>query len=122
MPDKTKLAQIQKKIGYQLNNVNLLQQAFTRKSFASINKQQNNEVLEFYGDRILDFIVTREFYNKYGSINNNAELVSSKSVSELSKKNVDLVRNTTIARQMMNLNFANLIRVRHTKERQSLKV
>ena len=121
MPDKTKLAQIQKKIGYQFNNVNLLQQAFTRKSFVSRNKQQNNEILEFYGDRILDFIVTREFYNQYGSINSNYELVSSKTVGELSKYNIDLVRNTTLAQQMINLNFANLIRVRHSKERQSLK-
>ncbi len=121
MPDKTKLAQIQKKIGYHFNNVNLLQQAFTRKSFASRNKQQNNEILEFYGDRILDFIVTREFYNKYGSINSNFELVSSKTVGELSKCNIDLIRNTTLAQQMINLNFANLIRVQHSKERQSLK-
>ena len=96
MQDKAKLVLIQKTIGYQFNNENLLQQAFTRKSFASLNKKQNNEVLEFYGDRILNFIVIKECYNKYGSIDNNFELVSSKNVKELSNCNVEMIRNTTV--------------------------
>lgn len=121
MPDKTKLVLIQKTIGYQFNNENLLRQAFTRKSFASINKRQNNEILEFYGDRILNLIVTKEFYNKYGRLDNNFELVSSKTVKELSICNVNLVRNATLAQQIINLNFANFIRVRFNSERESLK-
>lgn len=121
MTETEKLLKIQKTIGYQFNNENLLQQAFTRKSFSSRNKQQNNEVLEFYGDRILDFIVTKEFYNKYGSIDNNYELVSSKTVKELSSFNVELVRNTTLAQQIINLNLTNFIRVRYKSERKSLK-
>lgn len=102
MTDKTKLTLIQKTIGYQFNNENLLRQAFTRKSFASINKQKNNEVLEFYGDRVMNFIVIKEFYNKYGSIDNNLELVSSKTVKELSSCNVELIRNTIV---MMSYDF-----------------
>ena len=121
MPDKEKLELIQKIIGYQFNNENLLQQAFTRKSFASINKQQNNEVLEFYGDRVLNFVVIKEFYNKYGRIDNNLELVSSKTVKELSNCNVELIRNTTLAQQIVNLKFTNLIRVRYKSERKSIK-
>ena len=121
MTDKTKLTLIQKTIGYQFNNENLLRQAFTRKSFASINKQQNNEVLEFYGDRVLNFIVIKEFYNKYGSIDNNLELVSSKTVKELSSCNVELIRNTTLAQQIVNLKFTNFIRVRYKSERKSIK-
>ena len=121
MPGKTKLAKIQKTLGYQFSNENLLRQAFTRKSFASINKQQSNEVLEFYGDRILNFIVIKEFCNNYGSLDNNFELVSSKTVKELSSFNVELVRNTTLAQQILNLNFANLIRVRYKQERNTLK-
>ena len=121
MQDKAKLVLIQKTIGYQFNNENLLQQAFTRKSFASLNKKQNNEVLEFYGDRILNFIVIKEFYNKYGSIDNNFELVSSKNVKELSNCNVEMIRNTTLAQQIVNLKFTNFIRVRYKTERKSIK-
>ena len=121
MPVKAKLAKIQKTLGYHFNNENLLRQAFTRKSFASINKQQNNEVLEFYGDRILNFIVIKEFYNKYGSLDANSELISSKTIKELSTFNVDLVRNATLAQQIINLDFENFIRVRYKSERESLK-
>ena len=121
MPDKEKLELIQNTIGYQFKNENLLRQAFTRKSFASINKQQNNEILEFYGDRILNFIVIKEFYNKYGHIDNNFELVSSKTVKELNGSNVELIRNTTLSQQIINLSFTNFIRVRYKSERKSIK-
>ena len=50
---------IQDQIGYNFNNLNLLQQAFTRRSYSKENGGENNEVLEFIGDKVLDLIVTK---------------------------------------------------------------
>ena len=50
---------IQSQIGYEFNNLNLLQQAFTRRSYSEENGGENNEVLEFIGDKVLDLIVTK---------------------------------------------------------------
>ena len=46
---------IQSQIGYTFNNLDLLQQAFTRRSYSEENGGENNEVLELIGDKVLDF-------------------------------------------------------------------
>ena len=50
---------IQEQIGYHFNNLDLLQQAFTRRSYSEENGGENNEVLEFIGDKVLDFFVVK---------------------------------------------------------------
>ena len=50
---------IQSQIGYTFNNLDLLQQAFTRRSYSEENGGENNEVLEFIGDKVLDFFVVK---------------------------------------------------------------
>ena len=50
---------IQNQIGYTFNNLNLLQQAFTRRSYSEENGGENNEVLEFIGDKVLDLFVVK---------------------------------------------------------------
>lgn len=50
---------IQSQIGYYFNNLDLLQQAFTRRSYSEENGGENNEVLEFIGDKVLDFFVVK---------------------------------------------------------------
>lgn len=57
---------IQKTIGYEFDNVDLLAQAFTRKSYSQENGGQNNEVLEFVGDKVLDLVVTKILVDHYG--------------------------------------------------------
>jgi hypothetical protein len=56
---KEDLTQIQIKLDYQFKNVDLLDQAFTRKSYSEENGGSNNEVLEFFGDKALDLIVVK---------------------------------------------------------------
>ena len=66
MTQKT-LDVIQEKIGYKFNEQYLLVQAFTRKSFATENYNwEDNEKLEFVGDKVLDFIVVKKLTNLYG--------------------------------------------------------
>ena len=57
--EKQDLKEIQRKIGYQFNNIALLFQAFTRKSYSNQFGGENNEVLEFLDDEILDFYVKK---------------------------------------------------------------
>ncbi len=50
---------IQNQIGYEFNNLNLLQQAFTRRSYSEEHGGEDNEVLEFIGDKVLDLFVVK---------------------------------------------------------------
>lgn len=58
---------IQGQIGYRFKNTDLLQQAFVRRSYSKENGGENNEVLEFIGDKALDFIIVKKLAEKYGS-------------------------------------------------------
>ena len=57
--EQNDLTFIQNQIGYTFNNLNLLQQAFTRRSYSEENGGENNEVLEFIGDKVLDLFVVK---------------------------------------------------------------
>lgn len=59
---------VQGQIGYQFKNLDLLNQAFTRRSYSEENGGENNEVLEFIGDKALDFAVVRLLIAKYGNM------------------------------------------------------
>ena len=70
--EMTKWEHIQASIGYTFKNVGLLVQAFTRKSYAEENKGAlDNEVLEFYGDKALDFIIMKKMSKHYGGVSEN---------------------------------------------------
>lgn len=57
---------IQDQIGYTFKNKDLLRQAFVRRSYSQEHGGENNEVLEFIGDKALDFAVVRLLAKKYG--------------------------------------------------------
>ena len=61
---------VQGQIGYSFKNLDLLQQAFTRRSYTVENGGENNEVLEFIGDKALDFVVVKLLIQKYGHFAN----------------------------------------------------
>ena len=58
---------IQGQIGYAFKNPDLLQQAFVRRSYSKENGGEDNEVLEFIGDKALDYVVVKLLVEKYGS-------------------------------------------------------
>lgn len=82
-------SKIQKIIGYNYNNKELLKTAFVHSSYANEHKtQKSNERLEFLGDSVLSVIVTDYIYNHYrkneGDLSKiRASLVSEKSLSFL---------------------------------------
>ena len=57
---------VQGQIGYNFKNLDLLKQAFTRRSYTEENGSENNEVLEFIGDKALDYVVVKLLIEKYG--------------------------------------------------------
>lgn len=96
---------IQSSICYRFENLNLLIQAFTRKSYSEENPgTENNEVLEFYGDEILDLYVTKLMYKETGKISEKG-FTSSKSEGELTKLKSAIVNKRMLAACILNFGF-----------------
>lgn len=57
----TELAQLERTIGYQFTNSELLQRAVTHRSYA----KDNNERLEFLGDSILNFTIAAKLFDHH---------------------------------------------------------
>ena len=79
---------IQEKIGYKFKEQYLLTQAFTRRSYVAENPfREDNEKLEFVGDKVLDFIVVKKLTNLYGFeskalVQSHKSVESSESIAE----------------------------------------
>jgi len=62
------LSELQEKIGYNFHNLDLLKQALTHRSYLNENPQftlGHNERLEFYGDAVLEDVVTAYLFHNY---------------------------------------------------------
>ena len=59
---------IEKEIGYEFKNKQLLETALTHTSYAYENKKQSNEKLEFLGDSILEFVSSEYIYHNYPNL------------------------------------------------------
>ena len=59
---------IEKVIDYEFDNKDLLQQAFVRRSYSAEHGGQNNEILEFIGDKALDLVVIKIMMDRFGII------------------------------------------------------
>ena len=60
------LKQLQKKIGYEFKNPELLQEAMTHKSYAAEwNVKYDNQRLEFFGDAVVELVLTKYLYGRY---------------------------------------------------------
>lgn len=68
MDKKLGFEMVQGQIGYRFKNINLLNQAFTRRSYTEENGGENNEILEFIGDKALDLAVVKVLVSKFGNI------------------------------------------------------
>ena len=62
---------IAEKTGYWFKpNSGVLIQAFTRSSYTAMCGGENNEVLEFIGDQVMSYYLTRQIANRCGALNN----------------------------------------------------
>jgi len=64
--DKYIVKEIEKKLGYQFQDRELLKQAFTHRSCANMRKEAlHNERLEFLGDSVLGFVIAEDLYLRF---------------------------------------------------------
>jgi ribonuclease-3 len=89
------IEELAKKIGVKFNNLDLLQQAVTHRSYLNEHREyklEHNERLEFLGDAVLELVVTEYLYNNYpenpeGEMTNwRAALVCGEMLSKISKE------------------------------------
>lgn len=62
------LENLQKNIGYEFKDINLLKTALTHTSYAHDKKIESNEKLEFLGDSILEFVTSDYLYKNYRNL------------------------------------------------------
>lgn len=108
---------VEETINYTFNNEDLLFQAFTRSSYAYENGGRDNEQLEFIGDAVLEFIVTKRLSEYFGTTeeeNNedfdededeNEFFFPGKNEGSLSKLRTKLVNKETLAERIDELGF-----------------
>ena len=98
--------QVQEAIGYKFKNPQLICQAFTTKSYSEeVKTVCNNEVLEFYGDKALEFVVMKKMSEYYGSVNEFGDYASKKSEGELTDIKKKLVCGEMLSGKIRELNF-----------------
>lgn len=104
---------IEEVIGYTFKNKELLQQAFTRRSFTQENGGQNNEILEFIGDKVLDVTVVKILTDSFGEINDDGEFqtINGESEGKLTQIKASLVERKSLAFRMKMLDLARFLRM-----------
>ena len=117
--DKKDLQFIQNQIGYNFQNADLLQQAFVRRSYAKEYGGEDNEILEFIGDKVLDLIVVKLLAEKYGCFISDYndfdpnkefdEFSCDKNEAELTDLKKKLVQKKTLADRIAILNLADYL-------------
>ena len=99
---QTDLWEIEGLIGYNFNKKMLLQQAFIRRSYSQEHPgHQNNEVLEFIGDKVLDAAVVRHLTLALGDYSqDNDEYVCDYNEGKLTEFKKRLVCKTMLAHRI----------------------
>ena len=88
------IEELAKKIGVKFNDIEILSQAMTHRSYLNEHrayKLEHNERLEFLGDAVLELVVTEYLYKNYpnpeGELTNwRASLVNGEMLSKIAKK------------------------------------
>ena len=110
---------IQNRIGYEFKNLDLLQQAFVRRSYAQEEGGQDNEILEFIGDKVLDMSIVRMLAEEFGSFcsskegfddeNDYDEFCCEHSEGELTEIKSSLVEKKTLAKVIDEMDLAQFL-------------
>lgn len=99
--------EIEQLIGYEFDKRLLLQQAFTRKSYTNeTHDGDNNEVLEWIGDKVLDLVVVKALSEYYGEVNSRDEFACDINEGKLTELKKRLVESKMLAHRIDELDFA----------------
>ena len=107
MTDINKLMKI---IGYNFRNKSLIKTALTHSSFSKENKINNNERLEFLGDRVLGLIISSEIFKKN----------LSSTEGELAKQQSFLVCKATLKKVANNIKLREFVNCTQSLKKNSL--
>ena len=84
-------SKLEKELGYEFKNKQLLETALTHTSYAYEKKKQSNEKFEFLGDSILEFVSSEYLFHNYPKLKEGemtkvrASVVCEKSLHEIAK-------------------------------------
>jgi ribonuclease-3 len=95
MAQSKAIATLLKKLDYSFNDIELLNEALTHRSFAA----KNNERLEFLGDGILNFVIAHELFKLYPDVQE----------GDLSRLRANLVNKETLAEVASELALGDVI-------------
>ena len=102
--------EVERKISYYFHNRDLLLQAFTRSSYSTQFGGENNEVLEFIGDRVLDMYVVKVIADRFGFVKSQSDyydeendldeycIVAHKNEADFTELKKQIVSNETLAK------------------------
>lgn len=114
MFDQETINDIQDKIEYTFDNQELLEQAFTRRSYSMENGGEDNEVLEFIGDAALNLVAVKILREEFGYFNNlwetyESTFSSDKDEGQLTEIKKRIVRKSTLANAIDDLGLQNYL-------------
>lgn len=93
------LEELEKKIGYQFKNKNLLINALTHTSYAYEQAKESNEKLEFLGDAILEFVISEFLFTHYKNLKE----------GEMTKVRASVVCEESLYKIALKLNFSDFL-------------
>lgn len=97
MAQSNAIEKLLKKLEYSFNNIELLDEALTHRSFAP----KNNERLEFLGDGVLNFVIAHELFKSYPDVQE----------GDLSRLRANLVNKESLAEIADQLNLGDVIKL-----------
>lgn len=115
--ENSHVEEVQSKIDYFFNNIDLLLQAFTRSSYSAQFGGENNEVLEFIGDKVLDMYVTKIIADNFGFMKSQSDyydeeedndeycIVAHHNEGDFTELRKTIVNNKTLAKRIDKLGF-----------------
>ncbi len=142
MFDQETINDIKSIIGYPFKNQELLEQAFTRRSYSMENGGENNEILEFIGDAALNLVAVKILREEFGYFNKRKQqnpnyyylwetyestFSSDKDEGQLTEIKKRIVRKSTLANAIDNLGLQNYLimgrgdRKKHVEQSNSTK-
>ena len=108
--DNETLYEIATQLEHDFDDIRILRQAFTRKSYSDEhNGEYHNEVLEFYGDKALEFVVMKKLSDYYGGFTQNGKYASEKTEGQLTEIKKKLVCKKMLAHRIDTFGFAEYI-------------
>ncbi|MBQ7487000.1 MAG: ribonuclease III [Clostridia bacterium] len=101
-----KYKKLEKKLGVEFDDTDLLEQALTHPSYAMDNKCSDNQRLEFLGDAVLQLCVSDVLYRRYPNLHE----------GQMTRRRAALVCEANLAKAARELQLGDWLRLGHGEE------